>query len=252
MFFRNAELLFPTTTKASRVDGGDQSQLVKQEGKGKRILSTVTQYNHALSCDSSRSVSSGSSKMSGSNPLSSHLNLGDYSTSNIPESTKALNMYDSGTPTVIDFNEYDITAATPVLDEKPSAHPPAMKKRKIQIVSNAEKAKIDQRKMKAAENDSLGSYLQPSATAATSVGRDSSQAASSQNSKKESAAEYLRSVKNSLDATVYSTFKEMINSYRRERNLDALLSSLKKLFLQSVGTRHLYRGEVNSCHYFLI
>lgn len=245
MFFRNAEILFPTTAKASRVDGG-QTNSIKHEEKGKRNISTIDQHSHALSCDAARSVP-GSSKMSRSNPLSNHLNLGDYSTSDILEPAKDVNMYDSATPAIIDFNECDIKGPTPVIADKTSSNPPALKKRKIQIVSAAEKAQMERRKMRAAETVSLDPYLQPSPTADTSVGKDSKQPDSSQNSKKENAAEYLKNVKALLDATGYSTFKEMINSYRREKNMDALICSLKKLFLQNPSTRHLFRGKVKSC-----
>jgi len=97
------------------------------------------------------------------------------------------------------------------------------------------KAKYDRRKLAGSLNavastSTVGSGSCPSSEQAMS-GIDSSQ------SKKTSAADYLKKVKNSLEASQYTAFSKTTRTYKTEKNYDVLVASLKNIFLQ--GSLHM-------------
>ena len=130
----------------------------------------------------------------------------------------------------IDFNEVDLSSASGsgrADAENPLV--PAQKKRKLTIVSDAQKAKIERRKLEEAVTEG------PNALNSSTLNPDS---------RKEKAANYLKSVKGSLDASSYAAFSAMTSKYRKDKDVEALLESLAKIFLGRSGAlRHLFRGN---------
>merc|ERR1712071_742966 len=130
--------------------------------------------------------------------------------------------------TVIDLND---VAATPDLarDRKDTVlGQPLVKKRKITIMGDAEKAKYDRRKLA----ESLAAS-QPAASRSTCPSSDHS-------SKKASASDYLKKVK-SLEPSKYNAFSQMTRTYRVDKNFDVLLATLKDIFLRGSQMPQLFR-----------
>jgi len=130
----------------------------------------------------------------------------------------------------IDFNEVDLSSASgSARADAENPLLPAQKKRKLTIVSDAQKAKIERRKLEEAVTEG------PNALNSSTLNPDS---------RKEKAANYLKSVKGSLDASSYAAFSAMTSKYRKDKDVEALLESLAKIFLGRSGAlRHLFRGN---------
>jgi hypothetical protein len=151
-----------------------------------------------------------------------------------PKLAKETSIFDGSQATnhFIDFNETASPSLSIVPDKKPVC-PPAIKKRKITIVSDAEKAKYDLRRIKVETAEPTSSMASTSSCQSTGVGTDN---------RREKAAQYLKSVKTLLDPTRYTTFSDMIRDYRSDKNYDLLIPTLKKLFLEDHKLRHLFKG----------
>ena len=62
--------------------------------------------------------------------------------------------------------------------------------------------------------------------------------------RREKAANYLKCVKGSLDASSYKAFSSMTSNYRKDKDVEDLLESLTNIFLnRSTTLRHLFRGR---------
>lgn len=238
IFFRNADIVYPGSAKAVRAP-------VVQDSSRKEIKknhSTVDSYSHALSSNSSR-VTSSHLKTVGQFQDMEQIDLAAYSTSAKPTLSQERSIFDgSELPTnLIDFNETYSSASTSKSEPNPTACQPAVKKRKITIISDAEKAKYDRRRMK--EASSNFTQLTPCLESSTSMSNSSilTQPAAL-DSKRENASEYLKSVKSLLEPAGYSTFSNMIKTYRSEKNLCVLIATLKRLFLQDTKLRRLFKG----------
>lgn len=236
MFYRNAEKLFPGTERPTRAlpPADDPSR-----DDVKRVRSTVDAFSHALTSNSSNKTSRSAAIPRASGPGSDSIGAVDlvgYSSSvkKVQQYAESASIFDASKPPEkwIDFNE---VAPSPMAESKSlsrtvvplpdQAQQPALKKRKITIVSDAQKAKYEQRKLEQAE------ALPDEA------------ASSSHQSKKELATNYLKSVKGSLSPSSYASFSALTSNYRRDKDIDALLAALSKLFLKENSLQHLFRGE---------
>lgn len=230
MFFRNADILFPCSAKAVRAPVAVDSN--REEAKKTR--STVDSFHHALSSSSSR-VTALHSKASSSSAETFQLDLAGYSSTLKPNLAKETSIFDGSQASnnCIDFNDTESLATPMASNANAAVCQPAIKKRKITIVSEAEKAKYDLRRMKVESAEQVSSLGPASCTKSTME---------AVKLKKESAAEYLKSAKNLLDPPGYMTLSNMIRGYRSDKNYDLLVSTLKELFLQDPKLRHLFKG----------
>ena len=229
IFFRNNEIVFPGSTKAVRAPVPVDSS--REDYKKSR--STVDSFHHALSSGSSRVVPQNHPKANRPLQESYQVDLSGYSSISRPVVTKETTIFDDSevSAKVIDFNETESSALPCDMNVKAEVCQPVVKKRKLTIVSDAEKAKYDRRRLKEAAEGPCTSSSDSSQPQVNIV-----------NIKKETAAEYLKNVKSQLQPVHYTTFYDMIKSYRSEKNYDILLSTLKKLFLQDPKLRHLFKG----------
>jgi regulator of telomere elongation helicase 1 len=230
IFFRNAEVTCPGSSRAIRAPTAVDSH----RDKTKNSRSTVDSFHHALSSGSSRVTSHHPAKANTVQAEAYHLDLSSYSSTLKPKLAKETSIFDGSQATnhFIDFNETASPSLSIVPDKKPVC-PPAIKKRKITIVSDAEKAKYDLRRIKVETAEPTSSMASTSSCQSTGVGTDN---------RREKAAQYLKSVKTLLDPTRYTTFSDMIRDYRSDKNYDLLIPTLKKLFLEDHKLRHLFKG----------
>lgn len=236
IFFRNNEIVFPGSAKAVRAPVP-----VDSNRDDYKKHSTVDSFHHALSSSSSRVTAQNYPKANRPLQESYQVDLSGYSSTSRPTIAKETTIFDDSqvTTKVIDFNETE----SPALSRdnnyvKSEVGQPAVKKRKLTIVSDAEKAKYDRRRMKEATD--LASAPETSGSSTSSLNQPTQ--VNIVNPKKENAAEYLKAVKSQLQPVHYTTFSDMIRSYRSDKNFDCLLSTLKKLFLQDPKLRHLFKG----------
>lgn len=244
MFFRNADILFPGSAKAVRAP----VPIDTNREETKKIHSTVDSFHHALSSSSSRIGSQNSKGGSISSREVDQMDLHSYSTLIKPKTnTETCSIFDrsEGTTKVIDFNETESIASTSKSDSKITESQPAIKKRKITIISDAAKANYDLRRLKPTANI-LDAQPEVQASSGSVLASIPSNAPPTVDQKKKDAAEYLKSVKSSLNPANYTVFSSMIKTYRDDRNYETLMSTLKKLFLQSSEFRHLLKGQFNS------
>lgn len=237
MFFRNADIMFPGSAKAVRAPVVIDSSREEM----KKSHSTVDSFHHALSSDSSRVVPQ-HAKANNKIRESEQIDLSGYSTTMKPSTSQERSIFDGSEPATkfIDFNETESPASSSKTEFKPSVCQPAVKKRKITIVSDAEKAKYDRKKMKAATNDCPQPTSSQESSSSLSLFSEPNVP-----KKKENAAEYLKTVRSLLDSVTYTTFTNMIRTYRSEKNYDSLVTALKKIFLQDVKLRHMFKGLTN-------
>ena len=228
IFFRNAEVVCPGSSRAVRAPTAVDSH----RDETKKSRSTVDSFHHALSSGSSRVTSHHPAKASNTQADAYHLDLSSYSSTLKPKLPKESSIFDGSQASnhFIDFNETASPSLSIVPDTKPVC-PPAIKKRKITIVSEAEKAKYDLRRIKVETAEPTSS--QASSCQSTGAVTDN---------RREKAAQYLKSVKTLLDPTRYTTFSDMIRDYRSDKNYDLLIPTLKKLFLQDHKLPHLFKG----------
>lgn len=155
--------------------------------------------------------------------------MASYSTGSRTDKSEDGSIFDVSKPTVkwIDFNETGPDSPRNSATGGPTdiQQQPAVKKRKLTIISDAQKAKLDKRREAVAEL------------------AGSADTASQQQSRKESAASYLKSVKGSVDAATYATFSTMTATYRKDKDVEALLKTLAKLFPVRSPLAHLFTGE---------
>ena len=236
--------MFPGTDRPVR------ATFVADENKeeSRKTLTTVDSYSHALSSGSSRSVYNPKVTASGPRSENIHLDISGYSTAlKSSNAGAAASIFDpsQSTKQMIDFNEVESsTKLTPNLNSEPltTSGQPAFKKRKITIISEAAKAKLDRKRMKA-EEDSVVPL--PSTSVGYSSNPTQTPTVVIHGNKKESAAEYLKLVKSTLDAIGgYLAFSDMIKVYRREKNFQLLISSLKNIFLEPPSLRPFFKGNL--------
>jgi regulator of telomere elongation helicase 1 len=229
MFFRNADKAFPGSTKAIRAP----TAIDPHREDVKKTRSTVDSFHHALSSGPSRVTSQHPLKANTASADIHHFDLSSYSSTVKPNLGKEISIFDGSQPSnnFIDFNETASPSLSIVPDRKPmcqSACQPAIKKRKLTILSNAEKAEYDHLRRMKVETAEQSSSCQSSGTA--------------MENKKEKAAQYLTSAKRLLDPTRYTTFSDMIRGYQKDKNYELLIPTLRKLFLHDHKLRHLFKG----------
>ena len=230
-FFRNADVNFPCTQRKPKIKIEYETSSVES----RKVLSSVDSSSHALSSGSSRPAGS-SSRNPSSKADKSEVDLFQYSTGSKPrDERKSLSHLFDGTDQqkkMIDFNDIEASKSpgTPDLDLKSSgessASQPAVKKRKLTIVSNAQKAKIDMERNLAK-------------VAASSSAVD----------KKQNASDYLKKVRESLDSSRYQMFSSVIKSYKQDKNFESLVQSLKDLFIQPSFMPDLFTGTFHTFHF---
>lgn len=136
------------------------------------------------------------------------------------------------TDRVIDFNELGSSVAATADPHRKEPLQPLLKKRKITIVSDAEKAKYERRKLAAA------APAPPCAAPA-----ENRPVNETKHDKKEKIAHYLNDVRSKLETSKYAVFSQMTRTYRQDNNYEVLVSSLKNLFLEGSHFPHLFQGE---------
>lgn len=242
-FYRNADIMFPGTNRPTRA-----TVVVDDREDSKRLLATVDSYSHALSSGASRSVSNQRMNANpGPRSENVHLDISGYSSALKSYKTDATtSIFDpsQNTKLMIDFNEVASSPKlTPNLNSENSApttaDQPAFKKRKITIISDSAKAKLDRKRMKAVEQDSI---VAPSTSVASSSNPIQTPTVVIHGNKRESAAEYLKLTKCSLSSSSYAAFSEMTKVYRRDKNYEVLINNLKTIFLEPQTLRPLFRG----------
>ena len=243
-FYRNADIMFPGTNRPTRA-----TVVVDDREDSKRLLATVDSYSHALSSGASRSVSNQRMNANpGTRSENVHLDISGYSSALKSYKTDATtSIFDpsQNTKLMIDFNEVASSPKlTPNLNSENSApttaDQPAFKKRKITIISDSAKAKLDRKRMKAVEQDST---VAPSTSVASGSNPTQTPTVVIHGNKRESAAEYLKLTKCSLSSSSYAAFSEMTKVYRRDKNYEVLINNLKTIFLEPQTLRPLFRGN---------
>lgn len=225
-FYRNAEASFPydRTDPGSGLKPGAEASATSA---APLKLSTVVSSEHALSYKP-RTVVQRKITQEGSVP--EHVDLSAYSSQESSRcGSQARDIFSGDFRETINFNELNAAAESDPLP-RPVNDPPASKKRKITIISSAQRAQMDLAKIRP---PACCADQEATACESDQQGKD----------RKATAKDYLNKVRDNLQGPRFTSFKTAIQCYKRDKDFHQLVPKLKDLLLKDGVDKQLFRGQ---------